>query len=268
MGDRLPRVRFGGYTITRELPASPVARRLLALDDGGADARVLHVFPIRPDDPQIATLRRAIEAAGRVRNRHVLPVDDLVVGIVHQPFAVTPYTGHQDGLLDLAGLLRAKGGRMDPVETDRLLGQLFDGLGALHARLVHHGTLRPRDVLVDRHGSAIIEMPGVARTLEGMRGFSTEVQRDEVRCVVELGFAVLTGHDAGAVDLPASRLVRRLDPAWDAFFEAGLDPVAGFDTTEQAIEALPSSSFGRGLVQTRPVRPGLLAGLRRGGEPR
>ncbi|GIW73848.1 MAG: hypothetical protein KatS3mg103_0370 [Phycisphaerales bacterium] len=90
MGQPLPRVRFGDYTITRELPESPIARRLLALDPMGRHAKVLHLFPIRPDDPQVAVLRRAVENLQTVQNRHVLPVEKLLLGIVHQPCAVTP----------------------------------------------------------------------------------------------------------------------------------------------------------------------------------
>lgn len=263
MGEHLASTRLGEYAITRELRPSGVARRLLALDPDGRSAKVLHVFAIRPDDVLIGTLRRAIQSLSAIRNRHVLPVERLVVGLVHQPFAVTPYTGHQDGLVDLGCLLREKGGQMEPGEADRLLRQLLEGLGAAHEKLVHHGLLRPRDVLVDRHGSAAIEMLGVARTLEGMRGFSTEVQRDEVRGVVELGFRALTGHDANTVGLPASKLVRRLDPAWDAFFAHGLDPIDGFDTAQQAIAALPSSGFDRLPAAARAHRARLLTGLRR-----
>ncbi|MCW5757065.1 MAG: hypothetical protein KIT54_07515 [Phycisphaeraceae bacterium] len=268
MGDPHTRVRFGDYAITRELPESPIARRLLAMEPEGRQAKVLHLFPIRPDDAQVAVLRRAIDNLRTIDNRHVLPVERLILGIVHQPCAVTPYTGHQDGLIDLGGLLAEKGGQMEPGETDRLLRQLFDGLGAAHARLIHHGSLRPRDILVDRRGSATIEMLGVARSLEGLRGFSTEVQRDEIRTVVELGFRCLTGHDAATVGLPASKLVRRLEPAWDTFFAHGLDPVEGFDTAAQAIAALPSADFDRLVETPRPTRAGLLTGFRRTGADR
>ncbi|MEQ8317269.1 MAG: hypothetical protein RIE77_06745 [Phycisphaerales bacterium] len=268
MGETQPRVRFGDYTITRELPESPIARRLLAMEPGGRDAKVLHLFPIRPDDAQVAVLRRAVDNIRMIDNRHVLPVQKLLLGIVHQPCAVTPYTGHQDGLIDLDSLLAEKGGHMEPGETDRLLRQVLDGLDAAHEKLVHHGTVRARDVLVDRRGSATIEMLGVARTLEGLRGFSTEMQRDEIRSVVELGFTCLTGHDAATVGLPASKLVRRLDPAWDEFFAQGLDPINGFDTAAEAIEALPSASFDREPEAQRSARPGLLTGFRRTGVDR
>ena len=263
MGETQPRVRFGDYTITRELPESPIARRLLALEPDGRHAKVLHLFAIRPDDAQVAVLRRAVDNLRMIHNRHVLPIEKLLLGIVHQPCAVTPYTGHQDGLIDLDGLLLEKGGHMEAGETDRLLRQVFDGLAAAHDKLIHHGPLRARDVLVDRRGSATIEMLGVGRSLDGLRGFSTEVQRDEVRAVVELGFTCLTGHDAATVGLPASKLVRRLDPAWDAFFAHGLDPIEGFDTAAQAIEALPSAGFDREPATQRRARPGLLTPFRR-----
>ena len=263
MGDSQPRARFGEYTITRELPASPIARRMLAMEPDGRHAKVLHLFPIRPEDPQVAVLKHAIDNLRTIKNKHVLPVEKLALGIVHQPCAVTPYTGHQDGLLDLRTLLKEKGGHMEAGETDRLLRQIFDGLAAAHGLLLHHGPIRGRDVLVDRRGTAMIEMLGVARSLEGLRGFSTEVQRDEVRSMVELGFTCLTGHDASTVSLPASKLVRRLDPAWDAFFAHGLDPIEGFDTAEQAMDALPSSGFDRKPVTQRQGAAGLLTNLRR-----
>ena len=263
MGDSQPCVRFGEYTITRDLPDSPIARRVLAMEPDGRHAKVLHLFPIRPEDAQVAVLRRAIDNLRTINNKHVLPVEKLLLGIVHQPCAVVPYTGHQDGLIDLAMLLAEKGGHMEPGETDRLLRQVFDGLQAAHSVLLHHGAVRARDVLVDRRGTAMIEMLGVARSLEGLRGFSTEVQRDEVRSVVELGFTCLTGHDAATVGLPASKLVRRLDPAWDEFFARGLDPIDGFDTAEQAMDALPSSGFDREPASQKAGRPGLLTNLRR-----
>lgn len=263
MGDSHPRARFGEYTITRELPESPIARRLLALEPDGRQAKVLHMFAIRPDDPQVAVLRRAVDNLRTIRNRHVLPVEKLVLGIVHQPCAVTPYTGHQDGLIDLQTLLAEKGGHMEPGESDRLLRQVFDGLAAAHAVLLHHGPVQALDVLVDRCGTATIEMLGVRRSLEGLRGFSTEVQRDEVRSIVELGFTCLTGHDAATVGLPASKLVRRLDPAWDAFFAHGLDPIEGFDTAQEAIDALPSAGFDRQPATQKARKPGLLTSFRR-----
>ncbi|MFI4880990.1 MAG: hypothetical protein ACIAQU_00225, partial [Phycisphaerales bacterium JB064] len=87
MGDTQTRVRFGDYTITRELPESPIARRLLALEPDGRHAKVLHMFAIRPDDAQVAVLRRAVDNLRTINNKHVLPVEKLLLGIVHQPCA-------------------------------------------------------------------------------------------------------------------------------------------------------------------------------------
>ncbi len=268
MGDSQPRVRFGDYTITRDLPESPIARRVLAMEPDGRHAKVLHLFPMRPEDAQVAVLRRAIENLRVIENKHVLPVEKLLLGIVHQPCAVVPYTGHQDGLIDLEMLLAEKGGHMEPGEADRLHRKEIDGHHAATSVLLHHGPVLARDVLVDRRGTAMIEMLGVSRSLEGLRGFSTEVQRDEVRSIVELGFTCLTGHEATTVGLPASKLVRRLDPAWDEFFDRGLDPIDGFDTAEQAMDALPSSGFDREPAVQKAGRTGLLNNLRRSGVDR
>ena len=246
---------FGPYRLVRRLADSHMAERWLALHERNLSSHVVHRFQPCPDKASQRRVIGAIERGLALSGPHLLPIELFSLSISQRPCAVTPYTGNHEGLLTLADLLQAKGGQMPAPEAERAMLHLLEasrfaqGVGAVH------GEVAWTDVMVDRHGSCAIEFYGLARRLNGGGGGVTEARHDEVRSIIEMGYRLVTGLDPAASQIAASRLVKRLDRAWDEFFELGLDAAGGFASAEEAMEALPSSAKRRERqVGTSPVR--------------
>jgi hypothetical protein len=119
------------------------------------------------------------------------------------------------------------------------------------------------EILVDRRGSLLVELYGVARAMDTLARPSLETLRDEVRSVVEIGYQLVTGLRAEHPLIPAGRLVRKLDAGWDQWLARGLDPSGGFDSADGALAALPgarpnvevSNSARSVLALLRPATP-------------
>jgi hypothetical protein len=51
-------------------------------------------------------------------------------------------------------------------------------------------------------------------------------------------------------------MIKKLDKAWDTWFEIGLDPIDGFENIDHAINALPTNpSCHKWLTRNASVRP-------------
>ncbi len=232
----------------REAPA-----RFAALHQQDQTSHVLYRLPVVRGQRERERVRAAVEAAAAVKHPHVLRIQELVWDPVGHPWIVTPFTGDVDGVRPLPRLVREKLGQLSPNETEHALEQLLDALrhahtggaggdGAGGTSIVHHGPVSWEHVLVDRHGSLIIELYGLARLLDERAGEGSagmDMVREEVRSVVEIGYRVMTGLRPEEPLIPASRLVKGLDAAWDAYFSAGLDVLRGFGSAAEAIAALP-----------------------------
>lgn len=240
------RPHLGPYRIIRPLGPGRLSARHLAVHDRDQTSHIAHEFVCR-DRAEQRRFLLAFERLSELAHPHILPVQQFALGHAHDAWLLTPYTGNQDGLVTLASLQTAKGGRMPPPEAERALTQILSAVASAHARGHHHGPIAPEDVLVDRHGRVCLALYGLGRLLAGLEGrrdasppANAEVVRDEVRSVVELGYRLLTGLSAEEPRIPAGRLVRRLEGRWDAWFDAGLDPLGGFATAEEASAALAS----------------------------
>lgn len=245
MGQAGELLYFGPYRLVRQLSESALAERWLALHERQLSSHVVHRFPACRDK---AEQRRALEAIGQglsLNGPHLLPIELFSLSINQRPCAVTPYTGNHEGLLTLSGLLEAKGGRMAPPEAERAMVHVLEATRFSHAAGMVHGEIGWDEVMVDRHGSCAIEFYGLKRRLHPFGGAVTELRRDEIRSIVEIGYRLLTGLDATEPRIAASRLVKRLDRAWDDFFDAGLDAAGGFGAADEALDALPSSARER-----------------------
>ena len=120
-----------------------------------------------------ARMLRSARAAGRAPHSNVLNVVDSGVDLEQRPFVVY----EQFAGVPCAELLARRGPCDLKVAAD-IVGQVLDGLSALHARGVFHRQIRPENVLVD--GSA-----------------------DEVRVkLVGLGYSLQLGREADAPELP------------------------------------------------------------------
>ena len=237
---RVERMRIGPYRLARRLEAGPVGERWLAFNEREQTSHVAHRLKLAGG----AGARRfasSLEAISSLCHPHLLPVEQYTLGSANTGWIVTPFTGSHDGLVTLAGLLRDKGGRMQPLEVERALTQLLEALEYAHGLGFFHDEIRADEVLVDRRGSLAIELYGLRRRLAGLGGRpATEVGRDEVRSLIGIGYELLTGMPAEEPRIEASRLIPRLDHRWDEFFAEGLDPLAGYLNAGEALANLPS----------------------------
>ena len=137
---------------------------------------------------------------------------------------------------------------MHPDEAERAVMQVLEAFHDATAQRQHHGPITMDEVLVDRHGSLVVELFGMSRLVRGLTVGNSELVRDEVRSVVEMGYQLITGLPAEEPFIPAGRLVKKLDPAWDDWFDRGLDPAEGFASAAEAIASLPSQSV---IIETK-----------------
>jgi hypothetical protein len=236
---------FGPYRLVRRLADSAMAERWLALHERNLSSHVVHRFRACRDKHEQRRVMGAIEAGLALNGPHLLPIELFSLSISQRPCAVTPYTGNHEGLLTLSGLLEAKSGRMPAPEAERAMMHLLEAARFAHGVGMVHGEIGWQEVMVDRHGSCAIEFYGLDRRLRAAGGAAAEIRRDEIRSIVEIGYRLLTGIDATEPRIDSTRLVKRLDRAWDEFFDVGLDAAGGFGTASEAIELLPSSARER-----------------------
>lgn len=242
MEARVERLRIGPYRLLRQLHKGGLAERWLALDEREESAHVAYRFRMGNDKSEQRRFVAAVEDLSGLAHAHILPIEQLALGIGGGAWVVTPFTGSHDGLVTLTSLVRDKGGRMEPAEADRTLTQLLEAVEYAHEQGHHHGPVDPSEVLVDRRGSLFIELYGLRRRLGGLSSRpAVEIARDEIRSIVEIGYSLLTGLPAEEPRIQAGRLVARLDRRWDDWFNEGLDPLGGFATAGEAIAALPGS---------------------------
>jgi len=274
MLDLADRPRLGPYILTRELVPtlafglgdlfSPTVfsvgpsrlaqpDRYLALHASDSTSHVAYRFPAVPAGIEQRRFQAAAEHAAGLVYPHILRIQQVGLDTLSHPWLITPFTGDVDGLRTLAKLQKEKGGQFEPVEVERATEQLLSAAATAHAAGTPHGALSINEVLVDRHGCVLVELYGLARLLSfpavgagggGVAGF--ELVRDEVRSIVEIAYQLITGLRAEEPIIPVGRIVPRLDPRWNAWFQQGLDPTRGFDTAQQALAALP------GRVVTAP----------------
>lgn len=247
------RARFGPYRLLRTLDACPVADRFLALHEKRQTSHVVYRFGVFHDAAERRRFIHALEPLARLDQPHLLPVEEYSFAADGRGWVVTPYTGSQIGLMTLSRLLEDKGGRMSPQEADRALSHTLDAARAAHQVGLLHGPISPDEILIDRRGSACIELYGLARRqhAEHAIGDTDSARREEVASIVRIGYQLLTGMAPATPHIPPTRLLKRLDRRWDAFFATGLSPEASYPTAAEALAALPSANS----APPAPARP-------------
>ncbi|MEZ6235608.1 MAG: hypothetical protein R3B68_15590 [Phycisphaerales bacterium] len=262
------RTRFGPYRLLRTLDACPAADRLLALHEKRLTSHVVYRFGAMRDAAERRRFVAAVEPLARVAHPHLLPIEEYSFASDGRAWVVTPYTGSQVGLVTLARLVQDKGGQMSPHEATRALTHVLEAVAAAHAAGLVHGPIGADDVLIDRRGSAAIELYGVSRRLRALPDAgleADEARRDEVRSVVTLGYRLLTGLEPAAPAVSPTKLVKRLDRRWNEFFAAGLgdrpgtragdEPAGGFATAEDALDALLGTERAPIVVVPAAAKP-------------
>ncbi|MBC7834297.1 MAG: hypothetical protein H7Y88_04250 [Phycisphaerales bacterium] len=269
MVDPTDRPAIGPYVLTRELPdcvlpGGHAALRWVALHETEQSSHLIYRFtPPPPSQDKYArsALLGAVKAAASLRHSHIWEIARFGYDDAGYMWVVGAYPGDVTGLLTLGRLLRDKGGQMSAPEAERAVLQVLEAVEQAWSTGRSHGPVGMDEVLVDRHGSLLIELYGVGRGMLGLipsdPSARAEFLRDEVRSVVEIGYQLITGLRAESPVIPPARLVKKLDPAWDAWLRRGLDPLSGFDSPSEALGALPSRvvrTETRGpIVQVRNV---------------
>lgn len=256
------RLRFGPYRLLRDLDSGPVADRLLALHERRHTSHVVYRFGVQHDAAERRRFLNAVEPLTHLDHPHLLPVEEYSFAGDGRAWLVTPYTGSQVGLMTLSRLLADKGGRMAPSETQRALTHTLDAVHAAHHAGLIHGPLSSDDILIDRRGSATVELYGLSLRLRPdsvpTADHAADLRRQELRSVVAMGYRLLTGLSPASPHGSACRLIKRLDRRWDQFFAEGLAPDS-FPSAAAAMAALPGTlSKAPALAtprQTRPVAP-------------
>jgi serine/threonine protein kinase len=233
------RQTLGSYEIVRELVPCAVSRRWFAVHAQNQTSHVLYELGSCRDRAGQRRFVAAVQSLAQLHHAHILPVESLTFSR-DEPWLVTPYTGNQEGLVTLGSLAQAKGGSMSGTEAARALVQLLAALEYAQVQHHTHGPIAMDEVLVDRHGSVSIELFGLSRALKGLGLGNAELRADEVRSIVEMGYQLVTGRIAEEPRIAACKLSRTLDRRWDDWFAAGLDPVGGFRSAGEALEAFPT----------------------------
>ena len=248
------RLTLGAYEIVRELEPCAISRRWFAVHARHQTSHVLYELSACRDRSVERRFVAAVQSLAELDHAHILRVESLTFSR-NEPWLVTPYTGNQEGLVTLSTLARAKGGLMSGAEAARALVQLLAALQYAQENNHSHGPISMDEVLVDRRGSVSIELFGLRRALSGLGAGNAELRTDEVRSLVEMGYQLVTGRAAEEPRIAACKLVRSLDRRWDDWFETGLDPLGGFQSAAEALEAFPTRSApAEGRVRVGAVK--------------
>lgn len=234
---------FGPYRLVRRLGSAGTVERFGAVHVRRQTSHLIYRFGAMEDRLERRRLNQAFELLAGFRHPHALPIEHFAFGAQGRGWLVTAYPGNQNGLVTLRDLIDLKGGRLGAFEAERAIGQVLSLLEAAHGRRLHHEPLTIDEILVDRSGSLLVELFGlrhaVATRAKAHDAVDPMLVREEVRSVAELGYLLLTGLEMTDSALPPSRVLRKVDRAWDPWFEMAMDPGAGFASAAEAMAALP-----------------------------
>ncbi len=238
---------IGPFRLVGRLADGRVGERWVGLHERERSNHLLYRLPPCRDNSERRETLAALDEISRITHPHTLCIERYSLEPDGCPWVITPYPGNQGGLVTLADVLDAKGGRLPAFEAERTLDHLLSAVMTSHERGVVHGPPDDGELLVDRHGSVLIELYGLGARLRESPGGGPEVVRDEVRSFVQLGYTLLTGLPPEEPMIAATRIVKRLPRGWDVWFERGLDAAGGFASAREARDALPS---GTGVPET------------------
>lgn len=235
---RTASLAFGPYELVRELRSSGDIERHLALHPELLTHHVAYRFRFGSTKAERRRFLEAVEKAAALDIPHTLRVEQFSLATPTEAWVISPYTGNHDGLMLLSDLLAVKGGQMEPLELTRVLSQLLEAVAGAHDAGVVHGPVSMDEIHVDRRGSLDIELYGVKAAISDQSD-PDELAREEIRSIVALAYHMLTGVVADEVYIEPTKLVAKLDTQWDTFFTEGLDPVGGFATAAEVLDAVP-----------------------------
>jgi hypothetical protein len=216
--------------------------------------------------------RAAVATVGVIRHPHLLPVIEVVVGVVARDDERVAMVCPWPAAGRLAELL-ARRGRLSFGETLTVLIPLADALAAAHAGGIRHGDVCPESIWFDGQGRPLLGALAVSAVVadlndglpEGSRDVAPEVVRGaavrrgpvtraaDVFSLGSVALCCLTGRSAWPADDAADVLVQSAAGVWpDPTDDAGPTPMV------ELIRAMLRADPGR-----RPSAAGVAAGLSR-----
>ena len=232
-------LRFGPYQLMRPLSLCRLGQRWLVLHTDDQTSHTLYHFRACHDRVERRRFSESMQALSSLDHPHLLGIEMRSFASDGTPWAVTPYMGNHSGLVTIRDVVKAKGELLPAWEAERAVLQLLEAVDYAHSMGVHHGPINADDVLVDTHGSILIEMYGVAHTLAGLGRSNPEIIRDEIRSLVEIAYRIATGLPADEPRIPATRLDKRIPATFERWLETGLNPSLGYKNAAEAIAKLP-----------------------------
>lgn len=240
--------RFGPYKLIR--PLEPVAgwERFIALHERDDTDHVIYRHPALHEAADRRRLMAAIGPLASIRHPHLTELFAYSFDEQDRMCLVTAYTGNQEGLVTLADLVERKNGRMEVPEVALCVKQLLDAVVAARAAGLSDGPIDPQRIQIDRRGSVRIELYGLPQADRRSPGLCTG--SDEVRAIAEMAVWLLTGLRQDIAPTGIARIAGRAARAWEPWLETALDPVQGFESPSDALEALPNRG---GRVEEAPL---------------
>lgn len=250
---------FGPYKLVRKLDQALGATRFIVLCSRTDTNYVLYRFAPTTNHIKRRSKFNHLLKLTTLDHSHILSLKSVTYDDHGRLCVITPYTGNHDGLVSLNDLIAQRNGEIGIIESARAIEHLLDATKYAHSKDLYHGTIDQSDILIDRYGCLQIQFYGFDRNKQN-NDHSPIKQAikvaDEVRSIVQVGYFMLTGINPSIDRIPPSRIIKKLDKAWDAWFEMGLDPIDGFESIEHAINALPTNqSCNKYLARNTSARP-------------
>lgn len=154
----------GRYEVVEELGRGGQGRALLARDrvEGG---HVVLKEALRPWEEDAGARRAALQREADAAARVEAPQLARVRGLVSDPWQTYLVRDFVPGQTLEARV--ATGGPLRPEEAARVVGEVLQGLAALHAAGLLHLDVKPANVVVDEAGRAVLIDQGSARAVHG-----------------------------------------------------------------------------------------------------
>lgn len=160
--------------------------------------------------------KRFVEQVSKLRRLqapHMLPIADMQTNMAGAHWLIAPFVGSSAGISTFEEALAMRDqGRLEPQECLLAAKHLLTAIKAGRSVNIPHGAVSIDDVIVDKHGSLIIELFGVRRALLGPEA-SDEVSGSEawgeVRSVARLIYRSYTGVNVPDEWIDPDRLIKR-----------------------------------------------------------
>lgn len=230
---------FGPYKIIRPLGSARDVERFVVLCTKTDTNRMLYRFENQVSHQQRRSLFDAMVTLSTLDHPHLLRIESASYDDRGRLCLITPYTGNHDGLVTLSDLIEKQGGKLTISEAARAIEHLLSASAYAHGKQIAHGPIYPDQILVDRFGSLQVQL--YAHPAKTSEARINTLIADEIRSIAQLGYAMITGLGINSDRLSPTRVVKKLDRNWDAWFDIALDPIDGFEDAVHAMRALPTN---------------------------